>query len=312
MKRTLSCILAAVLLIGLISGCGKSALYRAADVKAAMYLASDADYEMAEDVAYSVAETSGTYASKAAGSNGIDLPQNRKWIINMSLSAETDDLDAALNAIGSQITAVGGYVENQQISNSSSYRKYRSASLSIRVPADQVDAFTSEISSFTNVTSSSRYVQDITLSYTDTEGRVNALKAEQQRLLELMEQAEKMSDLLDIEGRLTEVRYQLESYESQLRRYDNQVDFATVDLYVSEVKQYTPVEEQSFWQRIRDGLSDSIVELGETIVDAIVWFIVSLPQLLTLALIVTAVALITKRIIRKRKAKKAVNQAEKP
>lgn len=316
MKKTLSCILAAILLVVLLAGCGNHALSRAVETGSAKVYYNDAyadyGYEAAEEIAYSLADAAAPYAGKAAaGNTGIELPQNRKWVITLGISAETDDLDAALGSIGVQISAAGGYVESQQIENSSSYRKYRSASLTIRIPADQLDAFVDEVTSFTNVTSSSRYVRDITLSYTDTEGRVNALKTEEQRLLELMEQAEKMSDLLDIEGRLTEVRYQLESYASQLRLYDNQVDYATIDLYINEVKQYTPVAEQTFWQRISEGLSDSIVDLGETIVDSIVWLIVSLPYLIVIALIAWGVIVITKRTIRKKKAKKAAAKAEK-
>ena len=67
-----------------------------------------------------------------------------------------------------------------------------------------------------------------------------ALETEQDRLLELMEQAETTEDLLAIESRLTDVRYQLESAASQLKLYDSLVSYSTVYLTVEEVQKLTP------------------------------------------------------------------------
>ena len=230
MKKRIAVIAAMLLLLSLISGCGQKSE------------ASMDTYEMARAETYAANQdlaTGLTAASAKQTGSAIELPQNRKWVITMSLSTETGDMDTALEAISARIQQMEGYVESQNISGLSG--RQRTASLTIRVPADQVDSFVEEVSGLTNLVSSSRNVRDITLTYTDTEGRVKALETEQTRLLELMEQAENMSDLLEIEARLTEVRYQLESYASTLRLYDNQVDYATVSLYITEVEKYTPV-----------------------------------------------------------------------
>ena len=297
MKKRIAVILTLALLLSLISGCGQKSE------------ASMDTYEMARAETYAANQdfaTGLTAASTKQASAAIELPQNRKWVITMSLSTETGDMDTALEAISARIQQMQGYVESQNISGLSG--RQRTASLTIRVPADQVDGFVEEVSGLTNLVSSSRNVRDITLTYTDTEGRVKALETEQTRLLELMEQAENMSDLLEIEARLTEVRYQLESYASTLRLYDNQVDYATVSLYITEVEKYTPVEEPGFFERITGGLAESIVNLGETIVECIVWLIVNLPYLIVLGLLGWGVAAIGKRIRRKRKAKKENRQ----
>ena len=301
MKKRIAIILAMALLLSLLTGCGQKN-------EASMDM-----YDMARSETYAVNQDmvtglGATYSAKQA-SAAIELPQNRKWVITMSLSTETGDMDTALEAISARIQEMEGYVESQNISGGSAgSARRRTASLTIRVPADQVDGFVEEVSGLTNLVSSSRNVRDITLTYSDTEGRVKALETEQTRLLELMEQAENMSDLLEIEARLTEVRYQLESYASTLRLYDNQVDYATVSLYITEVEKYTPVEEPGFFERITGGLAESIVNLGETIVECIVWLIVNLPYLIILGLLGWGVAAIGKRIRRKRKAKKEKEQ----
>ena len=113
-----------------------------------------------------------------------------------------------------------------------------------------------------------------------------------------------MTDLLEIESRLTEVRYELENYASQKRLYDNQIDYATIYLNVEEVQEYTPVEELGFWQRIGSGLAESVENLAKTIADFISWLIIDLPYLALIGLMIWGITAITKRSIRKRKAKK--------
>lgn len=307
-------LLTLALSVSMLAGCGskKAAVVEYAVDTAPMAL-SKSDYS-AEEISVgsnSVADFAVRSEKSAAAGGTQALPQNRKWIITMSINAEADDLDAALEGVAAQIAAAGGYVESQNINNNSSYRRCRSASMTIRIPADAVDSFVQEVSDITNVTSNSRNVQDITLAYTDTEGRVTALKTEEARLLELMAKAEDMSDLLEIEARLTEVRYQLERHASTLRLYDNQVDYATIDLYINEVAKYTPVEEPTFFQRISAGLSESITDLGNALVNLAAWIIVDLPYLILWGLVIFGAYRIIRRSLRKRKAKKAAKEQEK-
>ena len=309
LKKWMVGALAAAVVAGSLAGCGQKASMQ----KDRYESVNNAVYEMEETGAYDSAPMalSANQRSAAAGSASQPLPQNRKWVITMSLSAETGDLDAALDAVLAKVSQMEGYVESQSVSGGSAGSgRHRYANLTLRIPANVVDGFVEEVAGLTNLVSSSRNVQDITLTYSDTAGRVTALETEQARLLELMEQAENMSDLLEIEARLTEVRYQLENYASTLRLYDNQVDYATVSLYISEVEKYTPVEEPGFWEKITSGLADSIVNLGETIVASITWLIIDLPYLAVIALAVWLITALTKRSLRKRKAKKENNSAK--
>ena len=113
-----------------------------------------------------------------------------------------------------------------------------------------------------------------------TSSRVTALETEEARLLELLAQAETMEDLLTIEARLTDVRYELENYTSQLRLYDNQIDYATIYLYIEEVQEYTPVEEPGFFERIRNTFSDALEGLGDGIVNITVFLVGNSPYIL--------------------------------
>ena len=169
------------------------------------------------------------------------VEEGRKWIVTMDMSVETQDLDAALSQLSDQIGGFEGYVENQNIHNGSSYsgRRYRSANLTIRIPVAKTEEFTAQVGDICHVVSQNKQQEDVTLTYVATESRLNALKTEETRLLELLAQAEDMSDLLQIEARLTDVRYELESVTSQLRVLENQVDYAPLHLFIEGVRDYT-------------------------------------------------------------------------
>lgn len=304
-KKTLTIVMAAALLLGLLGGCGSKNLSMEPDTaRSDMYADGGISYEtaMAAPAAMSGA---GSNAESAADTASIPLPENRKWVITMSLTAETENLADAMGLLAEKIQDSGGYVESQSISGTAANSgRSPSAYITVRIPAEQLDSFVEDVSGMTNVVSSSRYVEDITLRYTDTEGRVKALQTEEARLLELMEQAETMSDLLEIEGRLTEVRYQLENYTSTLRLYDNQVDYATLDLTLREVEKFTPPEKQGFWQKVTSGLADSIVDLGQGMVDFAAWVLIELPYLVLVGLLGWLTVFLTRRSIKKRRAKK--------
>ena len=304
MKKYLSLILSLVLLAAALTGCGGSTS------SAASYDRGVAEYAAEAPAAMDAAEGA-ALKSETAGTGSASLPQNRKWIVTVNLTAETEDLDALRAALDAKIAGLNGYVESQNVYNGSSYqsdRRYRSANLTIRVPAEQVDAFLQDVEGIANIVRQNKSIQDITLSYVATESRLKALETEEARLLELLAQAQTMTDLLEIEQRLAEVRYELENYSSQKRLYDNQVDYATVYLAIEEVREFTPVEEPTLWERIRKGFTNNLKGVGEDLLDILVWFIVCLPYLVVLAVVITLVVLIIKRIRRRRQAKKAAKQ----
>ena len=181
--------------------------------------------DMAVDNYYSAPE-SGAAGIYDGANEKVEMPSNinapltdRKLIKTVDLNAETEDLDALLEAVTQRVTELGGYVENQRVYNGSAYssRRSRSASMTIRIPADMLEGFVDHVASHTNIVSRYVNVDDVTLAYVATESRVAALETEQARLLELMAKAETMADLLEVEARLTDVRYELESVTSQCR-----------------------------------------------------------------------------------------------
>ena len=299
MKKLASLTLVLTLLLTLLTGCGGSSAAPMAD-----YAVKEEAMEMEAPMAMDMAASNSLTGSGAQESGAI--PENRKWIITVNMSAETEDLEALLISLDKEIAALGGFVEDQNIYNGSSYssRRYRNASLTVRIPAGDVDRFTQEVSGLANVVRTNKNLEDITLNYTATESRIRALETEEARLLEFMDQAQDLSDLLEIENRLTDVQYELEQYSSRLRLYDNQVDYATIYLDIEEVQEYTPVEEETFWEKISGGFKSSLKGLGEDLEELVVWIIVSSPYLLVYAVVIFGIFLAVKAARKKTRVRK--------
>lgn len=310
-QRTAAVMLTAAMLL---TGCGSSVKDSAA-LDTVSHSEANESYAAASE-AQAAGGTSYSYASSDMAEEGWEgersaegeLLNDRKLIKTVELEMETKEFDLMMSQLEAQIQALGGYIENLETYNGSSYSGYRSsrwANLTIRIPKDVLNSLLESMSEIGNVIRRSDSVEDVTLSYVDMESRRDTLRAEQARLLEFMEQAEDVEDMIALEERLSEVRYRLESMESQLRTIDNQVDYSTVYLNISEVKELTPVEEKSDLQRIGEGFSDSLKNIGNSIKEAFIWFVIHIPYLVIWAAVIAAFAAAIKKCRKKKAAGKA-------
>ena len=270
-------------------------------------------YDGVADMEMEMSQNAPAEKPSAAGSTGSAGVQNQKLIRTMTLETETEDLDSLLASLDQKIKTLGGYVENKNVRNgsASASRRYRYANLTIRVPVEQLDTFVEHVSGASNVVHYSENAKDITLSYVATQSRITALETEQTRLLELLAKAENMSDLLQIEQRLTDVRTELEQVTSQLRLYDNLVDYGTIELSVTEVQEYTPVEKETLWQRMAGGLKENWQALGEFSENLLVFLVSALPWLIPISIIVALWIVTGKKRRIRRAERKAARKAKK-
>ncbi len=288
-RRLMALVLTVLMMASLLAGCGGSAMM---------------DNAAPQEMYAEMEDAKGVYDS-ATGSVTTSSAQSsdQKLIKRVNMNVETENLDELLEHINEKIAQLNGYVEEQQLNNGSAYSSHRSrsANMTIRIPADQLEGFVEQVKGVSNVTSYNQSTENVTLSYVATESRMKALQTEEERLLQLLSKAENMSDLLEIEARLTDVRYELERTTSQLRVLQNQVDYATVRLYITQVTVFTEVEPQTVWQRIGTGFRSNLKDIGEDLVDFFVWAVTYSPQLVLLAATVTVITLLTRRSLKNQK-----------
>lgn len=165
---------------------------------------------------------------------------NRKIIFEGSLSIETTDFDNDYDNIKDVLVEFGGYAESDSVYGTKPVNwndKGRTANLTIRIPSKRFDEFISRLKGLGETISMSTSGRDVSLQYFDTETRLKTLRTRQARLLELLENAKGLEDIIKLEQELGNVDYEIQTYEIQLRDYDSLIDFSRITVTLQEVNQ---------------------------------------------------------------------------
>ncbi len=290
----------------MLAGCGSS------------NMASDSSKDMAYGGSYNgktegfvtgdgwYGEESPMMPSPEPGEGGDDaaLTTDRKLIQTAWMELESRDYAQALSALEQMVTDCGGYIESRSEQGGSLYSsRYnaRYATITARIPADKLEAAMGTAGELCNVVSRSTDVADVTESYTDTEARLKTLRLQEERLLEILSKATKLRDVLELESRLSDVRYQIESYEATLRNYDSRVSYSTLHITLQEVVEYSVINDppQTLGQRLSDGFKDSMRLVKNSAENALVWLVTYLPLVLLWAVILAVVAWLVLRLVRR-------------
>lgn len=252
-----------------------------------------------------------TEEAKADTTEQNNVASNRKLIKRVYLSVETKEFDDFQVFLDKEIESLGGYIESSEVSgNSYLYdENSRYCNLIIRIPSHKLENFVQAVGTESNILRQTSNQEDITLEYVDTQSHNKALKIQQERLLVLLSKAEKLADIITLEERLSEVRYQIEAYESELRTYDNLVDYSTVTVEVNEVLHMTPAVSENIGQRIQMGLSENLLNIKIGFQNFFVWFVISLPYLFIWAVVLIVIGSIVMVVIRKKRQRMVLKQA---
>jgi len=241
-----------------------------------------------------------------------------KIIYSVFANIETLDFDETIENVHTMLLMYGAFIEHSSISGINyasrfhGWNDFRSASFTIRVPVQNLNAMTGQLRVLGNVVHESSSADNITAQFFDTQSRLNSLLIQEERLLNMLSQADDVPDLIAIEERLAEVRYQIEWLTTMLNNWQRQVDFSTMTLSIWEVEQYTeqPQFNPSYWEQISEGFMSTLRGIGRFFMSLFMWLIVSAPVLVFLA----GIAVITMIIIRKKMhahAKKRANMPQK-
>ncbi len=236
LPRRLAALAAALALTAALTGCGASG-------------GGSAD---------AVASTESMSAAAQEGASGGGVPHldpgnataenARKVIYNADVTLESTDFDAAQQAVLEAVETHGGYLSHSDLSGSAEDQD-RFLNLTVRVPATEYRSLLTALGNSANLLNASESADDITADYIDVQARLTALEAQRDRLNELADQAQTTADLLEIESQLSDVQYQIESYTQQQRWMDDQVDYSTVEVSLSEVKALTPETPAGFLEQ---------------------------------------------------------------
>ena len=245
-------------------------------------------------------------ASSSDSKASDSIKDTRKIIETINYSVQTKSYDKFVTQLENKALSLNGYIESSDVSgNADDDSTPRYATYVFRIPSDKVADFTASVSENSVVTNKTVNTQDVTLEYVDVESRIEALKSEKEALQQLLESAKTTKEIIEIRDMLTEVIYEIESYESRLRALDSQIDFTSITVNVSETEHPQVVKEQTVWQRIATNLMDNFSGVWDFIVEAFVFVVSSTPFILVFAVYLGIIFVIVKLITKKNKKSKA-------
>ena len=328
-KNLLALLLALTMLAAVLTGCGASTYKYATEDTAAeapAYPMEEAVVEEEMAVMDSAVQFSTAGGTSEDGESKME-PQEvevyaEKIIYSGHSYMETTEFDKALAALENAVKEFGGFVQDSNVngttrrnSDGTTVVVNRWGYYTVRIPTARFDEFMLLTEGIGNVTSSGRSAENVTSQYTDYEARLDSLNTQEERLLSMLEESGDLESLIALEARLSEVRYEIESIERNLRNLDQRLAYSTVNLEIQEVEVYTPTAatQRSFGEKIGDAFRDSWKGFGRGCQNFAVWLVYALPTLLVLAFIAGAVigiVVVARKADRKRRAKKVKEETD--
>ena len=183
-------------------------------------------------------------------SEGLDIEVERKLIKDGNVTFETDDINATRATVFESIEKNKGYI--------SSDREYKSNgkvsnTLIIRVPSKNFDSLLSEATQgVSKFDSKNIEIEDVTEEFLDIQARLKTKKELEIRYLEILKKANTVSEILEIEKQMGELRADIESTEGRLKYLESRVSFSTLTMIFYQKVSF----DNAFGNKFKDGFKD--------------------------------------------------------
>ncbi|MBR2528664.1 MAG: DUF4349 domain-containing protein [Blautia sp.] len=233
-----------------------------------------------------------------------------KLVYTGSLTVETIGFDSTLSRIRQMITDLGGFIESENDSDNAygwyleSYSKSSStlsAYIQARIPSGSFYEFMDGVEGEgARVTNRSVNVDNISRQYSETATTIESYEIQERRLLEMMENATRVSDMLEIEGRLSEVQGYLKQYRNSLSAMDTDVAYSTVSISIREVGFYSEPEATSFTEKLSDSFTNGLAGFKRSLEDLCIWLVGNFLDILVAVFVIWLLVRLIKRLIARR------------
>jgi hypothetical protein len=229
-------VLGAALVVALVlataCGGGEDASDRGSD-GAAPPAASDSGAPSSDEFAGGDAKAppSGSLSSGESYDSAGALPAmlDRKIIRTATLSVSVDAVSEKFEEVSNIALGAGGFVSSSSFGNRGDSQ---TASVTIRVPADQYDATLRRLRDLGDVKEEGSNANDVTEQFTDLESRLRNLQASEQRYLEFLDRAANITEVLTVQDRINATRAEIEQIQGRMQLLTNQSDLATITVHL--------------------------------------------------------------------------------
>lgn len=222
MRRIYTLLTVLVLVALVFSGCGakKSGTSKSEEIQMSYADQPVQSTSAARSVSNSMEMTKGSLES-----------MDRKVIKNGEIQLEVKDLKHTANQIFTMIKEYGGYIQSSSTRNN---ERQIFSEIVVKVPSSRFEEFFGRLKQMDKLIYDSISTQDVTEEYIDNQARLKVLKAQEERLVALMEKAQKIEDLLKIENELSRIRNEIEQIQGRINFLDKATSFSTVNIGIKQ------------------------------------------------------------------------------
>jgi len=264
-------------------GGNKSSLHK--DVSAELEMVSEPPPPSAVDIT----------KNKPVKEETTNQTRAKKIIKDGNMSIQVSNVSKARASIGSILKKCNGYIASESLSNET---WNTSITFKIRVPAQNFDVMITDIENGGGkILSKSINARDVTSEFIDTEIRLANKRKVNERYTELLKKANTVKDILEIEENIRKLEEEIESTEGKLKYLNDQVDFSTLDLTITQERTtgtYSPGFMNKLWESVRSGW------------EGLIGFIIIFINLWPIWLLGIGFWFLIKRIRKNRKLKKTI------
>ena len=179
-----------------------------------------------------------------------------------------------------------------------------SAQIQLKVPSKDFYTFIDELNNLEKIISKQISTDNITKEYNEKTITIESLEIQKDRLLELMKGTKSISEMLDIESRLTEVETKLNTYKAELDNMDNNIEYSTISINIEEVSEYSKTKGKTFFTRLKDTIEDSWEEFLSILESGLFLIIMLLPYIVIGIIVFIIIKKIRKKKLEKKKLEK--------
>lgn len=235
--------------------------------------------------------------------------ENRKIINSADIYLETAEFDGSIKTLQDMVNSFGGYIESSNIYeggiSEGNYKNYRNANYTIRIPEEKFQNFLDQSSNIGVITNERTFAEDISSEYYDRETRLKVLQAQEERYLSILSEATEITEIIELEKALTEVRYEIESISGYLKQMDDLVDMSTVNITISEVAETSKSEKVpvTIGEKITKAFNDSIKSLKVVATGILLSIVVLIPYLAIFGVLSYVIYIIYRKVKQNKKPK---------
>ncbi len=246
---------------------------------------------------------------QTSGSQNAVQAIERKIIRNGKLTIETDEPTAEQSKITSIAESHGGFVVTSEFKQNGSNQANKTVIITVRVPSLQFDDTLGKIRPLGRVTAENITGQDVTEEFLDLEARIKTQKALEAQFLEIMKQATKVPDALEVQRQIANVRTEIERLEGRKRFLENQASLSTIVITLQTPAPILSASTEGFWHSVKKAFAEGVDLAAQIVLGLIRLVIVLIPIALFILL---PFALLLRFVIRRMKLNRKVEAVPQP